>query len=151
MFLIHGLFTTDIITNSSSVVYSEASSPATLHAVFNEVLGLVGHQGKSEDLFDIYEVPSRLEEADEYVDDFFDVFGVDEDAYESASWTERGKMIMEAGLRLIKEGKLDSEMFRDQDSYGLDSSYLVVLKDGTETEIGKRLNGLFDTTASYDG
>lgn len=151
MFLLKGVFSTDIITNSSSVVYSRATSVESLHEFINEILSMFGVSKKSEDVFDILIIPDDLKYTDEHIDeyDFYELFGFDKKSFEKLSWSERYNLTEKRGLELAIEGKLELSLFEDEYGY-MDSSYLVRQKDGTDTNIGKMLEGLFSHDAIYN-
>lgn len=78
MFVLSGTFLTDIITNSSSVVYSAASSVGSLQSLLDEILAAVGVNKTAAELFNISIILDGLEYADEKIDDFYELAGLDE-------------------------------------------------------------------------
>ena len=146
-FILHGVFATNLITNSSSVVYSAANGPSSLHAVINEVLQVAGINKKSEDLFDIVVIPSNFDRLlDDLDEDFFADHNIDQEWFDALSWKEQEA----EALRLFKQGTITMDMTYDNYESYEDSSYLVSTKDGTLTEIGELINRLFTHEATYD-
>lgn len=145
-------FSTDIITNSSSVVYSMASTPDTMHDFIDEILQYFGTEKKSRDVFDIFVLPDldrlhwgEIEDMDkEVIDRFSDL--------NKLKWTkEIGELYVQRGIELVKEGTLKPSDFADTDYGYYNSSYLISLKDDRQTKLGQLVESLFSHKASYDG
>lgn len=148
-FLLGGVFGMKLVTNSSSVVYSEAISPDTLHDALDVILLAAGCGKKSRDVFDIYVTPpeSKLKVVDEWLDEHLLA-----EHYEGIemSWENREK-IVERGYELVKAGIIPATYEGGGWNTYAESEYLVCLKDGESTEIGAAVGRLFSLEGSYDG
>jgi hypothetical protein len=141
-------FVTALITNSSSTVYSSASTPEALHELFNEVLTLGQATLTSEDIFDIYIMPYG-ETASSYIDENQSEYP-DLVMSKEYDWDAIDAYIM----KRVKARTAPSEWFSHGDYEEFESSrYLIILaNDGeTKTDLGKKLLGLFYHQGSYDG
>ena len=152
MFTVKGAFFTDIITNSSSVVYTWATSKENLYSIIDEVLVEIGSEKKARDLFDIYIVSSDMFdwlrdvcEEEEYAE-FFTSFDMEE--FLSLNYKEQYKKLKE--LPLVEQERLTNLYSQNSDSY-TNSSYVVVTKSGQESRITRLIGNLFDSAETYDG
>lgn len=149
-------FSTDIITNSSSVVYSMATSVDSLHDFIDEILKHFGTDKKSRDVFDVIVVPTYLDDIYEYLysDSLEDVMhkyaDLPELVWKNDNYQEIEKMYIDRTIELIKSGELSASDFAGEHGY-YDSSYLISVKDGAETELGNMVSRLFSHEASYNG
>lgn len=150
-------FSTDIITNSSSVVYSMATSVDSLHSFIDEILKYFGTDKRSRDVFNIVIMPDLDKLA--YIGDYFDQMDEDlverikpeyGDLFDAPYGKDIVKQIRDIGVRLVSQGIIPSDVFDNGYDYS-DSSYIVSLKDGKETELGSLVQQLFSHEASYDG
>jgi hypothetical protein len=134
-----------------------ASSPDTMHNFIDELLKHFGTEKKSRDVFDIVVVKdmSKLE----YIDEYFEEMDEDDAAtimshygtiFDEPYSADQRKRIIDIGLGLVKEGIITDDFFENDYEYR-ESSYLISLKDGAPTEIGKLVERLFSHEASYDG
>lgn len=156
--IIKNPFSTDIITNSSSVVYSMATSVDSFHDFIDEILRHFGTGKNSRDVFDIIVLPDlgKLEYIDEYLDngslDELDLGKIKErfgDIFNEPYSRDKRKRVLAIAIELVKEGIIPVDVF--DNGYYQNSSYLVSLKDGSETNIGNMIEELFSLEASYDG
>jgi len=138
-------FVTQIITNSSSVVYSYADDNAFkqfVNALFKEV----GIDKTCDDVFDLYVLPTNM-----------DMIVGDEENEElqgllkGLSWSEKNKVAEKYVLEQIMAGK---ELDYGEDVWtGVSNPtrLLVCTKNGQFTELGKMVANVFDHSATYDG
>jgi hypothetical protein len=141
-------FVTALITNSSSTVYSAAGSVDELHDVIDEILTIAESPKVSRDLFKIYRYPDEdrckytLEESPEDYEDFVP-------ASSDADWSERQETAYAYITKRVKAETVPESWWTNYDDYE-ESSYLVCLKDGTETKLGARIFNLFGHEAGYN-
>lgn len=154
----------DLITNSSSVVYIMANggAPATLHKLVNGLLGAVGSELTSEELFDIRIIPD-FESVDDIGEDLRDnlVDALDDEAlvddfierFNAADWSESTKVLS----RFYAEhyDKVSRVSFSTQNEYGYENSSIQVTPKREDLKevagILSSLDSLFSYEASYDG
>lgn len=149
-FTIKGAVFTDIITNSSSVVYTWAASKENLYNILDEVLAVAGSKSTAKDLFDIYIVGEDLEISN---DEMAALVDMNYEDCENLSWHEQNKLIKEMSPASME--KL-TELFRAEsdngrDGYLPDTMYKVYTKEGKESPITKYVANLFDSEGSYNG
>jgi len=149
--IISNPFSTDIITNSSSVVYSMATSVDSLHDFIDEILKYFGTDKKSRDVFDIMILPDLERLRWGGIDSLDDEVASRFSDLEKLEWSrEVGDLYVQRGIQLVKEGVLHADDFVNTDGF-YNSSYLVSLKDGSETKLGNMVEHLFSHEGSYDG
>ena len=151
----------DLVTNSSSVVYSSANGVNNIKSAFNEILKYAESGKTFDDVFNVRILPEKLLDLNyfsEFLDDFdesdweFDSVITQVD-YLQLGWKER-----QAEAKKIRPQFMDNwdnwegDMSLFESEYGfVSSSYVVTLKDGTATKLGSMLFGLFSHEGSYDG
>ena len=152
------LFTTDIITNSSSVTYTYANGSQKLYDLLNAVMQAIGAEGKAEDFFDVLVVPENWNDVLDYLENHPGEMSlphpIEDLMYTGKLYAERDQILLQH-LKHLKEDagwefNLDNS---DNDWSGYNSfetKYVVLAKDGIPTEIGKFLD-LFDTASFYNG
>lgn len=146
MFTIKGAFFTDIITNSSSVVYTWATSKENLYSIIDEVLEEVGSEKKARDLFDIYVIAGDMFdvcEQEEYADFFT---SLDMEEFLTLDYSGQYNKLKE--LPLAEQERLTEEYRRNRDYVSTD--YVVVTKSGQESRITKLIGNLFDSAEAYE-
>lgn len=151
MFKISGAFFTDIITNSSSTVYTTATNEDTLFSIFDEVIRSLGGTQSAKELFDVYIVASDTDLADflcdyEGDDELYLGIGTDVEHFSKLSWREQ--QIFVEKLPLKKKVWLSSEYTQSRDY--VNTSYVVSTKEGKELPITKLLESLFDVYEGYE-
>ena len=161
MFIVHGLFSTDIITNSSSVVYTQANNVGRLYELIDAILKLIGSDKKAKDMFDIVIIPSSTDwiaeelsvevvleksfraHAEKIGRTLEEMLGCEVKDLEDIKWQEGDKILEKFVIELAKTG-YEFELEEDHDS-----SYVVYLKDGQPTAIGSLVEGLFESHEYY--
>ena len=156
--LIRGSFITDIITNSSSVVYSYAYGANAFYKLVNELLQEIGVDKKAEDLYDVYVIADKLLDYPEELfeddpDKFEEFFGVTSEEWDDMSWDEERKLIEKAISEKSPEEleKMSDEIPENYDGFAAETSYFIRTKDGRESALTNSVLSLFSHEASYDG
>jgi hypothetical protein len=155
-FIIEIDFITSLITNSSSTVYSEATSVEAMHELLNEVIQAVGGIRKSEDVFDI-SIYLDIDYLIDCVTDEPDCYEhlIPEEDYPTGlfeiEWGNdgHGKKVDFITTRLTdmnNDGKIENEEAA-YDGF-IDTRYLVKLKNGKDTRIGSLVQQLFSHEAT---
>lgn len=157
----------DVITNSSSVIYTElrANSIELVKAIITDVLKAAGSDKTVEDVF-TFELLYRPEDLYYWLIEFDDDEALEEEgikvpadlkeAYDSKlSYKEKHTEV----LRLMG---VHNDLFQpiwnkigpdqDQDSYPRVARYMKIeTKDGVELKFAERVLALFDIEGGYDG
>jgi hypothetical protein len=139
-------FVTQIITNSSSVVFSYADGNAFIEFV-NELFSTLGVSKKCEDVFDVFTIP----ELDMFADYVLD--SEDEElahVYEGLGYRDRGAAVKKHVIDQTKRGVV-FELGTVYDGYAHPTELLIVLKDGKDTKLGQMVQNIFSHEAGYNG
>lgn len=151
----------DVITNSSTVIYTSAAGNAidVAKEIINEVLGLAGSEKSADDLFDfriqvrpedcvdwaIYDAGEEWEEIPTVLQTLLDNPVHKEKREAVTTWVKENQDTLDA--LFTEKGVHD-----DYDDYPKYINHLIVTtKDGTETGLANRALGLFSQYAVYDG
>lgn len=156
-FIIRGSVITDIITNSSSVVYSYASGKTAIFTVIDEILKDVGSKKTAKDLYDVFVVAECL--LDNYYvgetlaaepEAFEEFFGIPQEQYWGHSGDDQLKLVKERRKELSPETleRLSENLATASEN---ETCYIVRKKDGSESSIGNLVASLFYHEGSYDG
>ncbi len=151
-FSISGSFMTDIITNSSSVVYVVADNKSGLCKIIDEVLIELGSDKRCDDLFNVYIVADDLEDylLDTNVisdEEFVDLMGFEREGEEIF---KRTKDALEAGGNSLKDKVTSGVIMICGDVYDehtVETKYIVETKDGENSQITRLVANLFYTHA----
>ena len=140
-------FVTQIITNSSSVVYSYADDNAFkqfVNALFKEV----GINKTCDDVFDLYVLPANLDAIIE--DEKNEEYGELQNLLKEFSWREQAEIAESYILEKLKAGQ---KVDYGETWFGLPNAtrLLVVLKDGQPTTFGNLVQRVFTHEAFRDG
>jgi hypothetical protein len=146
----------DVITNSSTVIYTQASVAAATVAkdIINELLTIIGSDKKAEDLFDIEVVPMW--------EDSYDFFNYERHTLpewlphlpRSSDYKERAKMqanYWKDNFDLIAEWAKEIGPGSANDYHTPKLSLVVKTKDGTPIKLAEKAMQLFEMEAGYDG
>lgn len=158
----------DVITNSSSVIYTEASYNAIELAkkIINSVLALGGSNKTADDLFNfkIVALPNTLYQSilykvkadkslEDKIPDLLGLYDADNTRTPDGKLDYTARRIaleewernnMEALLPLFAFNEVDRDM-------GIVNTLIVTTKDGVDTEFAKTALAMFDQEAGYDG
>ena len=139
-------FMTDIITNSSSVVYTK-SSPKEFITFVDELFVELGVDKRCSDLFDVFEIPSYLSEDDEFLENYL----TEEQQLEMTGlhYTEQEQYCIKIYVNGLRAGEPEF-IVTDYDYRYYNTNLLVLSKDGKETKLGKMVAAIFTSVASYD-
>ena len=147
----------DVITNSSTVIYTEAASSSieTAKAIIDDILVAAGSDKRADDLFD-FAVKVLPGDAEDWVLEQGDSLpdGLDEVIRAANGWSEKCKVAREwiADNRDEFEALFDG-MESEIGSYGNDlvRKLIVTTKGGEEYPLASKCLKLFHQDASYDG
>lgn len=143
--MIINLFTTDIITNSSSVTYTFATGTENAFKMLDAVLKAAGVEKSAKELFDIVIIPDDwyviLESIDEgeFADYATLPCKVEDIEYQGKFYDKRHEILGKFIIDAAKAG------YKFKSNREVNSSYLVLAKDGKETNIGALLDKLFES------
>ena len=141
-------FFTDIITNSSSVVYSQASGVETMFAFLNDVIKEFGVDKTAEDIFDVVIVPD-MDRLEDWIFSWYDEDGFQE-KIENLPQENRLGVVKEKAVELASNPNFDMDEIYEYPEYE-ESSYLITTRDGKDTGLGEKVAKLFTHEAVYDG
>jgi len=148
----------DVITNSSTVIYTEATRNAVelSKTLINRVLSVAGSDKTADDLFDI---SVRV-----YPDDLHSYIRYnlsDHDAMPDEDTMRKALSLSDYRSRLdaIRAWEKDNQdalnvLFSGKSAgpeSGITSTLIVTTKDGVDIEFAKTVLGMFNTTSYYDG
>lgn len=136
----------ELVTNSSTTIFTSTRGVGVFHDLINTIFEATGLPIKSENIFDVIEVPEYLEDIYEYYDEeeVEDIFGITRQQVNSDP-----EILYEAWRKAYRNGE-SVRRFENMD-IGIAPSYYVVSARGKETNIGMKLMNLFSLNASYDG
>jgi hypothetical protein len=149
----------DVITNSSTVIYTQASSGAAkiARAMIEEILEIAGCDKKVEDLFDISVKPAfnDMWEAEEALEemglkaDYSICGGPGRPSHSEV----REKFIAEHQARLDEILERKESDFRDYWDGGVTivNQLVIKTKEGANIKLAANALALFDQEACYDG
>lgn len=159
----------DVITNSSSVIYTEAhgNSVALCKKIINAILTAAGSTKTADDLFDI-SVQTYPNDVYEYIDihlddnedTIFDKPIPDLEGYKKASTVKKNGQADWLGRRnaLAAWENANKEalaaLFEGQDAdteTGLSTTLIVTTKNGVDIEFAKNALAMFNISERYDG
>jgi len=155
----------DVITNSSSVIYTQAAASAATVArkIVNEILAVAGVQGKTADdlfNFDIQIMPDDLQEWLNYYAETDDPGFPNGKALQEArelgtgSYQERNQRVqdwLDVNRPAVLEF-LNDRGASDWDDYPrLVPNLVITTKSGSEIELSKSVLRMFSIEASYNG
>lgn len=157
----------DVITNSSSVIYTDlkANSVELMKALINDVLAAAGSDKTAEDLF-TFELTYRPEDLDYWVEEYQSE--ADEDsqldipADLQAAMDATGGTYTERRKEIARLTIAHSDLFQPiWDKLGQDNYYesypritrymKVETRDGTEIDLAGRVLSMFDIEGGYSG
>jgi len=155
IFYLPGSFITQIITNSSSVVYTTARDVEAVYAVFDEFLKDLGLELTAKEVMTVEMVPKLDHIIDRITDSLFEYEDLPEDEVEPVLlellnlYEEDYSAFKQAVLRLYVESEFLREYINDlTDSDSTPSNYVVSI-EGKHSKIGELLSKLFDAEEFY--
>jgi len=141
----------DIITNSSTVIYTCVANLGIVYDIIDEVLKIAGNQNMAQDLFEVREIPN--------LSLICDNLSEEEIKENYPTLLEASKLPYGEQTKALQQVVIDNpdvdfmKMAEDHSEYGqVESGLLITRKDNNEdTGIGKMLEQIFTSDGSYDG
>ena len=138
-----------VITNSSTVIYTRAAAGATdtVKSIINDILVATGATERFDDLFAIAEAPSPEQLLDRDVLPEWAATIADDP---SLDWADKKAKMQDAINNMILAGRSDEIPLPDDDEPAHTHLVIMPKRDELPDDIGARLRGLFDSEGMSD-